>query len=387
MQHLLAFLLLFSISSTALASDHIDGPVTKGHAVTDLSDLFVFRTPGKPNHLSLALNTLPAAYLHNHFPDRAEYSFYLRKAAINGSKIDTGEEVKITCTFVTPDDHSKHAVTCNTSNGLSATNFTDKTTGSKGDFKIFAGLRSDPFFFDAPWTIKLSQGILTPPVFGDSMNRINILSIVIEIETKKLFQDVDLLAVASDVKFEGTQLDFLGRPEVTNIGMQVLRGPELRDRYNQEEAFSRAKEFKSNYRARLKSNLSAYDNLDGTKNLSEAKFNAIIEMLMDDYLVIDVTKPCVANGYFAIEAAVINGTDYTSCGGRHPNDDVMDQIFTLFVTGNFGPTLEDGTKFAFGDKVDAPHKKVNRSFPYLAAPSTGNRAKLKAKAFRKLFDL
>lgn len=382
---LLLLALTLSAPTNSKASDHIDGPVTTRHAVTDLSDLFVFRTPNKPGYISLILNAFPAVERENHFPDRTEYSIYVRKAVLTAPTINTNSEVKITCSFETPHDHSKHTVTCKTSNGLSATNTVDSETTGSGDFSLFAGQRSDPFFFDATWTLKLGAGLNIPPVLGDSMKLLNVLSIAIEVEVDKLFEDATILAVAADVQHAGSRLDFIGRPEVTNVGMMDRRGEELRDRYNIEEPFSRSKEFKDFYEARLKANLGKYDRLDGAEDLSEAKFNTTITTLLDDYLVIDVTKPCVENGYFAIETALINGETYDSCGGRHPNDDVMDQIFTLFVKGIYGPT-RTGRKYAFGDNVDAPHKDVSDTFPYLAAPSRGTRASIKAKGFRKLFD-
>lgn len=386
MRTTLIFLFLLSLASPSFASDHIDGPITKRHAVTDLTDFFAFPTPNKPGYLSLILNAYPAVGSKNHFPDRAEYSFYVRKASLakNVANTDSRSQIKITCSFETPADHSKHRVNCETNNGLSATNLVDKTEGSTGDFKLFAGQRSDPFFFDALWTIKLSKGVVAPAIAGDSMSRLNVLSIIVEVEASKLFADASLLAVAADVRFNGERLDFVGRPEVTNVGMQAS-GEELRDRYNQEEPFSRTKEFKDFYIERLRSNMGAYDLLDSKQDLSAAEFDATIALIADDYLLLDITKPCKRNGYFVIETALVKSTKYNTCGGRHPNDDVMDQIFSLFVTGNYQPGA-DG-KFAWGDRVDSPHKDVSDSFPYLAEPSRGTRARAKAKLFRELFKL
>ena len=86
------------------------------------------------------------------------------------------------------------------------------------------------------------------------------------------------------------------------------------------------------------------------------------ELVLADFLVVDVTKPYVEQGSFLeIELAARRGEPHQTCGGRALNDDVMDTIFTQLVNGGHGPTIRDG--------VDAATCPAASTFPYLAPPN------------------
>ena len=51
--------------------------------------------------------------------------------------------------------------------------------------------------------------------------------------------------------------------------------------------------------------------------------------MLADYLVVDVSKPYRETGSFLeIERAARDGRPHETSGGRAPNDDVMDTMFT-----------------------------------------------------------
>ena len=52
---------------------------------------------------------------------------------------------------------------------------------------------------------------------------------------------------------------------------------------------------------------------------------------------------------------------HQTCGGRTPNDDVMDTIFSLMINAGQGERIRDG--------VDRASRPADRTFPYLAPPS------------------
>ena len=65
--------------------------------------------------------------------------------------------------------------------------------------------------------------------------------------------------------------------------------------------------------------------------------------MLDDYLVVDVTKPYAEHGSFLeIELAARRGEAHRTCGGRALNDDVIDTIFTQLINAGNGPTIRDG---------------------------------------------
>jgi hypothetical protein len=84
--------------------------------------------------------------------------------------------------------------------------------------------------------------------------------------------------------------------------------------------------------------------------------------VLADYLVLDVTKPYTERGSFLeIELAALAGKVHETCGGRTPNDDVIDTLFTTLVNAGNGPVIRDG--------VDQATRPASRTFPYLAAPN------------------
>jgi Domain of unknown function (DUF4331) len=125
-----------------------------------------------------------------------------------------------------------------------------------------------------------------------------------------------------------------------------------------------SKDYGDAYRARMHANLALMDRLDGKIDwpLGPDGAHPLTEMLLADYLVVDITKPYAADSFFEIEQATLDGRAYQSCGGRSLNDDVIDKELTLLVNAGNGARVSDG--------VDRPEKPVSNSFPYLASPTS-----------------
>jgi hypothetical protein len=143
----------------------------------------------------------------------------------------------------------------------------------------------------------------------------------------------------------------------------VNRDLEIRDLYNMEDAFHLADAYLGAYRARLDANLAFWDGLDGKADwATNGGGHPLSELMLADYLVVDLAKPYVEHGSFLeIELAARRGETHETCGGRALNDDVMDMIFTQLVNAGNGPVIRDG--------VDHSSKPASRSFPYLRAPN------------------
>jgi hypothetical protein len=144
----------------------------------------------------------------------------------------------------------------------------------------------------------------------------------------------------------------------------VNRDLEIRDLYNMDDAFHLSPAYENAYRARLNANLAFWDGLDG-KTDWRARGDGehpLTELMLADFLVLDVTKPYAERGSFLeIELAARRGQPHQTCGGRALNDDVMDTIFTLLVNAGNGPVIRDG--------VDQATRPASRAFPYLAPPN------------------
>ncbi|MDH6214244.1 hypothetical protein [Streptomyces pseudovenezuelae] len=143
----------------------------------------------------------------------------------------------------------------------------------------------------------------------------------------------------------------------------VNRDIEIRDLYNSEDVFSLAPYYLDAYRSRLNANLAFCDALDGKTAWppNDQGEHPLTELLLADFQVVDISNPFAEDSYLEIERALLAGRAHTTCGGRPPNDDIVDKFFTLMVGGADGPRISDG--------VDHATRPAGRSFPYLAGPN------------------
>ncbi len=165
------------------------------------------------------------------------------------------------------------------------------------------------------------------------------------------------------------RLERVGRPEIKNVTLsakmfdQLNRNLEIRELYNNEDAFNLSKTYLEAYRARFNANLAFFDGLDGKTDwkMGEHGEHPLTELLLADFLIVDVSRPFSETSYFEIEEAVLRGRTHESCGGRWLNQDIIDFILTLYINAGVGPRISDG--------VDAPIRWSGKSFPYLAPPN------------------
>ena len=251
----------------------------------------------------------------------------------------------------------------------------DESGDQAHGIRVFAGPRWDPFIMDAPAALKtIATGKLafTDPgaIYLDGKN---VLSLVVEVDRTGLPGGAELFGVVAETLTRGSlnvRLERAGRPEVPNLMLApkqfdpVNRDLEIRDLYNMEDAFRLSPAYEGAYRARLNANLAFWDGLDGKTDWPAREDGAhpLTELMLADYLVVDVTKPYAERGSFLeIELAARRGEAHRTCGGRALNDDVMDTIFTLLVNAGNGPVIRDG--------VDQATRPASRMFPYLAPPN------------------
>jgi hypothetical protein len=364
-------------------SHHISGPRAVAEPIADITDLYAFPSPDRPGHLVLVLDTLPFAPPTARFSDALLYRFRMRELTRNdpnaGSPFSpTEDDIVIECVFSTPepDDGGEQHCTCRLPGGDSVTVQVGDDRGTAGNgTRVFAGPRWDPFILDAPAmlkTIATEKLAFTDPgaIYLDGKN---VLGIVVELDCAGVLGGLDLVGVAAETLTRGklnVRLESAGRPEVPNMMLgpmqfdRVNRDVELRDLYNMDDVFHPAHVYEGAYRARLNANLAFWDGLDGKVDwpLHENGAHPLTELLLADFLVVDITKPYAEQGSFLeIELAAREGRAHETCGGRAPNDDVMDKLFTLLINAGRGPVISDG--------VDQATRPASQTFPYLAAPN------------------
>jgi len=367
-------------------SDHISGPRALAQPVADITDVYAFPSPGRPGHLVLVLNTMPFAKPSELCSDALIYRFRLRplSLATQGDRVPFivgAEEFSFDVVFSAPaDGNNGRGLTqegsCSTPAGETVSfRVNDEEPGSAYGVRLFAGARWDPFIMDAAAalkTISTEKLAFTDPgsIFLDGKN---VLSLVVELDCAEILDGAELVGVVAETLTRGKlsiRIERVGRPEVKNLMLApkqfdpVNRDLEIRDLYNAEDAFHLAQAYLGAYRARLNANLAFWDGLDGQLDWPADEYGAhpLTELLLADYLVVDVTKPYAEQGSFLeVELATRAGHRHQTCGGRALNDDVMDTIFTLLVNAGNGPRIRDG--------VDRATRPASRAFPYLAPPN------------------
>lgn len=365
-------------------SDHISGPRALADPIADITDLYAFPSPSEPSKLVLVMNTLPFAQPSDLFSDGLIYRFRIRSLeptppdGYRAPFTATGDELVIDCVFSDPTagpDALAQRGTCTTSVGGAVTfGVGDLAGGSAPGIRAFGGLRWDPFIMDAPAALKT---IATRKLaFSDPsaiyLDGKDVLSIVVEIDTAVL-GGAALVGVVGETLTRGrlnVRIERVGRPEVKNMMLApkefdtVNRDLEIRDLYNMEDAFHLGGSYLGAYRARLNANLAFWDGLDGSTDwtLDDKGSHPLTELVLADFLVVDVTKPYAEHGsYLEIELAARSGEAHRTCGGRALNDDIIDTMFTQLINAGNGPVIRDG--------VDQSSRPAGQDFPYLAEPN------------------
>jgi hypothetical protein len=105
-----------------------------------------------------------------------------------------------------------------------------------------------------------------------------------------------------------------------------------------------------------------FDRLDGKADwpLGADGAHPLTELLLADYLVVDLSRPYAEDSFLEIERALLEGRPHATCGGRSLNEDTMDTLYTLLISGG-AQRISDG--------VDQPTLSAGGVFPYLAPPN------------------
>jgi hypothetical protein len=183
-------------------SDHIDGPRSIGEPAADLTDLFAFTSPENPDRIVLAACVFPSAGENAIFSNAIDHSIVVRRVTVAG----IGNAAK----FQPADDETRFSFRfgvlqrdvvgnvsqtglCTLPGGrtLSLTVNDEKGAATpEGDVRVFAGLRSDPFYL--AWIASRLEKV------PNLLQNDNVLSIVIEVDTRRVLDPAGGLVVRRD---------------------------------------------------------------------------------------------------------------------------------------------------------------------------------------------
>jgi Polyketide cyclase / dehydrase and lipid transport/Domain of unknown function (DUF4331) len=361
-------------------SDHVDGPRSIGEPAADVTDLFAFTSPENPARTVLAMCVFPSAGEEAIFSNVIDYAIAVRRVIVagvgNAAKFQPAdEEIRFSFRFdVLRRDAAGKAIqhgvcTLPGSRELSLTVNDEKGASTpEGDVRVFAGLRSDPFYL--AWIVAELKKV------PNLLQHDNVLCMVVELDTRRVLDPAKgslFGAIAETVPIPlppgplgppARRIDWVGRPEQTNIRFNnpAMSGiDDLRDLWNQQTPFAIWKELQPLFLQRLKDSIATWDMLDGRADWTPEALAATANVFLDDFLLFDVAKPITDQSHLEIEKSTLHGRPYETGGGRTVDANVIDILLTWLVNHD--------REFLQGGATGAtkPGPKV---FPYFATPNT-----------------
>lgn len=359
-------------------SDHVDGPRSMADPSVDLTDIFAFTSPENPGNTVVVVNVFPGAGQTAWFSNAAFYSAKLKRVRIDGvgknaSFSAIGDEICFRFQFNSLErsqssGHIAQSGLCLFPDGTSIkVNVGDErgALSPDGKIRVYAGLRSDPFFigwYNAP-TLRGGSNLTQDD---------NVLSLVVEFNTQSLLKPelgslFGVVGESSPVDKTPNlnsipRFDWAGRPELANYLITIPGAVNLLDLWNQQTPYEVDPQVLPLFRDRLKKHFHIWDMKDGKRDWSEEELNANVNIFLNDFLLIDVSKKTTDQSNLEIEKSVLNGKQHTTGGGRTLDCDAVDILLTWMINRDNGPFLQSPATQAT--------KRADNKFPYLAAPNT-----------------
>src|SRR5215468_5062920 len=361
-------------------SDHVDGPRQIGDPPADITDLFAFTSPNDPARTVLALCVFPSAGESAVFSNVIDYAIAIRRVTVGGvgnaAKFQPADdEIRFSVCFdvLKRDDTTGNVIQCGVctlpdGRKLSLTVNDEKGASTpEGDVRVFAGLRSDPFYL--AWIAATLEKV------PNLLQHDNVLCIVVEFDTRRVLdpakgslfgaiaETVPIPLPAGPLGPPARRIDWVGRPEQTNIRLNnpaMSDIDDLRDLWNQQTPFAIPKELQPLFLKRLRDSFATWDMLDGNADWTPDALAANANVFLDDFLLFDVAKPITDQSHLEIEKSTLHGRPYQTGGGRTVDANVIDILLTWLVNYD--------REFVLGGATGAT-KPGMKLFPYLATPN------------------
>src|SRR5581483_5318271 len=366
-----------AVFHTVIASDHLDTPTVISDPAADIGDIFAW-TSSDGRRLNLVMDVVA-----HRFSDRLLYVFHVDSGKHFGKTTAT---TSIVCRF-----DAANAVECWAGNADYVHGEASDTRGIEGKnrrFRVFAGLRDDPFFNNVKGTRAMYELAIaslkggTPvdeagcPEFDQATSRAilntwrqtsggpatNFLagwkssSLVISIDLDVVTTGGSLLAIWGTVHkapypnpsqtdstagkipaipMLGEQIERTARPLIKNA---LVGGPVAPDtqRDQRKEAYNRAAPVNwAQFSTDIQKNLGFYDGFDGKcgnqwladpKAKGRERYEQLAKVLADDRLWVN-SKSTVCTQFLAVELTEFKtpGALSADCGGRTPNYDASNR--------------------------------------------------------------
>jgi hypothetical protein len=388
---LLAGVLSVGAGGSALASDHLDSPTAISNPQADIGDVFAWISPDG-RQLNLVMDIVGKS-----FSDKIQYVFHIDSGKEYGTTTAT---TSIVCRF--PDATTADCRLGDIDHAHGDANDPEGIEGQHHRFRLFAGLRDDPFFNNVKGTraayevaiatlkkgatmdaagcpnfdLAASDAIMYQWRHTDGGPPTNFLagwtssSIVIAVDLDAVNQGGKMLAVWGTTASADKQINRVGRPLTKNALLGLLAADEVADALKEEWNASTPSTSKK-FMPAVEKGLAIYDAFDGkcgnqllaSQKVAPAKrYRAFASVLTDDRLWVN-SASSVCTQFFAVELASVahQSALQNDCGGRTPNYNASNIWRSLLV---------NGTSVGIDDGLDHDERQHSASvFPFLAAPS------------------
>ncbi len=339
------------------AADHLDAPGLTSPSArpdADINDVYVFNS-AKKNQTVLVMTTGPGAGAIAPLTYATNVTYKIN-VDNNGDAIeDVAYGVKFSPVKRTVKGLPRQTFTVTRYEGSGATSMTggrklgegpsnELETKLKSSGVAWAGVRSDPFFFDldAFRQVVLKQdrgrtGFCDQNGQGvDFFASLNTNAIILDVKSSDLGSKIGVWA--QTIGADGKIIDQMGRPAIN----AVFNGGEDKNLFNTTPPSQQSAKFAKN----VSDTLAAFSSLDAEGAYSADINKALTGVLIPDMITYDTATKAVG-----------------PLNGRALGDDVIDAELNI-VTGGFESPGRDGKGAIPSDCVPA-HTDISASFPYL----------------------
>jgi len=342
----------------ANAADHLDAPSLGSLSAgslqgdRDINDVYAF-DGSNASKTVLAMTVSPAAGLLGPlaFGTNVRYTLHIDNTGDNVA--DVNYVARFGAVGSGPDH--KQTMTLSRNGTIVAAGATGNTVAVAGGGKLFAGLRSDPFFFDllgfrgslglGPNTNTLCDSDPT-----DFFKTLNTLAIIVEVPDAALGRHIGVWATTEQlIGGNWVGRDQMGRPAINTVFNHTAADKE---QFNVTPPSQQATVDGGKFFNNVKSTLLALSALDSEGPYTDGEAAALAGVLIPDVLTYDTATHAVG-----------------PLNGRRLTDDVIDVELNITTGGDpLGLFPErDATGGVPSDCV-GPHSDYQSSWPYLGIP-------------------
>jgi len=326
-------------------ADHLDAPnltAPSMRADADINDVYAFAGRNEKRTV-LAMTTHPGAGAIAPLEYATDLKYTI-KVDRNG---DAKADAQYTTVFDDPKTNGRQPYKVVRRSGNHQRRVAHGLTGAvndvRGGGKVFAGLSSDPFFFDLAAfqgsVLGMGSRAFCDGNEVDFFAALNTNAIVLQVPDSALGRHIGVWAVTKTD--DGDRVDRMGRPAINT----VFNSGNDKNRFNQGHPASDYRRFADNVRGVLKT----FSALDTEGAYTNAQTRALAKVLLPDVVTYDTRTDA---------AGPLNG--------RALADDVIDAELSI-VTGGFAFAGRDGNGAIGSDCVGA-HDDYRARFPYLGKP-------------------